>query len=136
MKNQAIRKSISFAIASIMILVATAMPAMAKWQDNSGDLDFDGNDGTSNTLMVAGGTIAVGVGVWAIVRHAKKKKRQRMEKRVADRNAALRSAEKIETMPLLTITDKVTAEDKSEAARQWLRQSLEQLDEARNATPR
>jgi hypothetical protein len=133
MKNQAIRKSISFAIASIMILVATAMPAMAKWQDNSGDLDFGRDDSSSNTLMFAGGTVAIGVGVWAIVRHAKKKKRQRMQKRIADRNAAMLTEESVETMPLLATIDKGSAKEKPEVAKQWLKQSLEQMDEARAA---
>ena len=133
MKTQVIRKSISLATVFIMILVVTAIPTMAAWRDNSGDLDFDGNDGTSNTLMVAGGTIAVGVGVWAIVRHAKKKKRQRLQKRIDDRNAAMLSEESVEVMPLLATIDKGSAKEKPEVAKLWLKQSFEQMDEARAA---
>lgn len=89
MNNQVIGKLTSFAITSAMLLTVAAMPVEAAWQDNSGNLDFGRDDSTSNTLVAAGGAIAVGVGIWAIVRHSKKKKMRKLERQILERKAQL-----------------------------------------------
>jgi hypothetical protein len=82
-------KLTSLAVVTTLVLLASAAPAQADWQDNSGNLDFGREDSTSNTLMIAGGALAVGVGVWALVRHSKKKKMHRLQREIIERRAQL-----------------------------------------------
>lgn len=93
MKQATLNKLTSFAVVSALVIVFAAAPAEAGWQDNSGDLDFGRKD---NTLVVAGGAVAVGVGIWALVRHSKKKKMRRMEAEIAARRAELQRVAVVE----------------------------------------
>ena len=111
MNNRISPKLTSFVVASTLLLLIAGVPAEAGWQDNSGDLDFGGDDSTSNTLMVAGGAIAIGVGVWALVRHSKKKRMARLERQISERRAALIPASKIDALVPAESSDELSFEE-------------------------